>query len=89
MPVSVQEDFLIALDRLRQGERLSMPLSKPLSNLTIGLHELRFRDTGNIFRVFYFVKVGDAIYLVHAIRKKTQKLPDKDKKLILKRLKEI
>jgi len=41
---SLQEDFLLALDRLGQGETLSMPLSKPLFNIALGLHELRFKE---------------------------------------------
>ena len=86
---SLQEDFLLALDRLGQGETLSMPLSKPLFNIALGLHELRFKERHNIYRVFYFIKRGDAIYLVHAVQKKTETIPDKDRRLILRRLKEV
>ncbi len=89
LPQEVQEDCLLALDRLSRGERLSMPLSKPLFNIAMGLHELRFRSSPNIYRVFYYVRSGDAIYIVHAIQKKTQQLPNKDRRVILRRLKEI
>ena len=89
MPRSVQEDLLLAIDRLIQGENLTMPLSKPLFDIALGLHELRFRCEPNIYRVFYYVKRGDAIYIVHAIQKKTQQIVLKDRRLILKRLKEI
>jgi len=85
----LQEDFLLALDRLRQGEALDMPLSKPLFNIALGLHELRLKERRSIFRVFYFIKRGDAIYLVHAMQKKTETIPNKDRQLILRRLKEI
>ena len=54
---SLQEDFLLALDRLSQGETLGMPLSKPLFNIALGLHELRFKERRSIYRVFYFIKV--------------------------------
>jgi phage-related protein len=86
---SLREDFLLALDRLRQGEALDMPLSKPLFKMALGLHELRLKERRNIFRVFYFIKRGDAIYLVHAMQKKTETIPNKDRQLILRRLKEI
>jgi len=89
MPRGIQEDFFSAIDRLRQGEHLDMPLSRPLYDIVMGLHELRFREKRTAYRVFYFIKKRDAIYLVHAIAKKTQKTPDKDRKLILRRLKEI
>ena len=85
----LQEDFLLALDRLRQGEALDMPLSKPLFNIALGLYELRLKERRSIFRVFYFIKRGDAIYLVHAMQKKTGTIPNKDRQLILRRLKEI
>ena len=86
---SLQEDFLLALDRLAQEETVSMPLSKPLFNIALGLHELRFKERRSIYRVFYFIKRGDAIYLVHTMQKKTETIPDKDRRLILRRLKEI
>ena len=34
---SLQEDFLLALGRLRKGENLEMPLSTPLINIATGL----------------------------------------------------
>ena len=39
--------------------------------------------------MFYFIKRGDAIYLFHAMQKKTETIPDKDRRLILRRLKEV
>lgn len=89
MPSEVQEDLVFVLDRLVRGENLSMPLSRPLFDIALGLHELRFRSSPSIYRVFYFIKRGDAIYIVHAIQKKTQQIPSKDRRLILRRLKEI
>lgn len=89
LPRDVQEDCFFALDRLVQGEHLSMPLSRPLFKIALGLHELRFQSAPNIYRVFYYIRRVDAIYIVHAIQKKTQQLPDKDRRVILKRIKEI
>ena len=89
LPREVQEDFLLAIDRLQRGEQLAMPLSKPLFDVARGLRELRLREPGGIYRVFYFVKKREALYLIHAMKNKTQKLLDRDKRLILKRLKEL
>jgi phage-related protein len=89
MPSVVREDLFLTLDRLARGENLTMPLSRPLFDIALGLHELRFRHEPNIYRVFYYIKRGDAIYIVHAIQKKTQQIALKDRRLILKRLKEI
>ncbi len=66
-----------------------MPLSRNLSNIRPGLHELRFREKAGQVRVIYYIKKGDALYLVHAFRKKTQTIPRRDLDIILKRLKEI
>lgn len=66
-----------------------MPLSRNLSGIHPGLHELRFKDRAGQVRFFYYVKRGDAIYIVHATRKKTQQIQKKDIDLILKRLKEV
>ena len=41
------------------------------------------------FRVFYFLKKNDAIYLLHAFRKKTQELPKKELEVVLKRIREV
>jgi phage-related protein len=40
-------------------------------------------------RVFYFVKKGDAIYMLHAFQKKTHELPRREIQVALKRLKEV
>ena len=66
-----------------------MPLSRSLAGIHSGLHELRFRDKAGQVRVIYYLKKGDAIYLVHAFRKKTQTIPRRELDIIHKRLKEI
>lgn len=57
------------------GVCLAMPLSRNLASIHSGLHELRLKDRGGQIRVFYFIKKGDAIYMLHAFKKKTQELP--------------
>lgn len=84
-----QEDFIDALVLLERGESLGPPISKPLSSIQKGLHELRIRDRNGIVRIIYYVKKRDAIYVLHAFCKKTQKLPAREKKVILKRLREV
>jgi phage-related protein len=50
---------------------------------------LRLKDRSGQIRAFYFVKRGEAIYMLHAFKKKTQELPRKEIDLALKRIKEI
>ena len=84
-----QEQFFEAVTRLENNEKLVEPISKNLTNVRKGLHELRIKDRHGIYRVFYYIKVKDAIYMLHAFKKKTQRTPQKELKLALKRLKEI
>jgi phage-related protein len=89
LPEEKKREFIDALELLELGQTLVMPLSRNLASIYPGLHELRLRDRAGQIRVFYFVKKGEAIYLLHAIRKKTRELPKKDIELVLKRLKEV
>ena len=82
-------EFFDAVSLLTTGQVLAMPLSRNLSSIHPGLHELRLKDRSGQLRFFYFVKRGDAIYLLHAFRKKTQEIPRKELDLILKRIREI
>ncbi len=85
----MRADFFDAANLLASGLSLSFPLSRNLSSIHSGLHELRLKDRTGQIRVFYFIKRGDAIYMLHAFKKKTQELPKNEVELVLKRTKEI
>lgn len=89
LPDGAQKEIIEALNLLASGASLAMPLSRNLSSICPGLHELRFRDRAGQVRLFYYVRAGNAVYMLHAIRKKTQELPRRDIALIIKRIKEI
>lgn len=74
---------------LESGVSLSMPLSRNLSSIHKGLHELRLKDRAGVFRFFYLIKIADGVYFIHAFKKTTQKLPQKEIDLVLKRIKEL
>lgn len=86
---SIRSDFLDAANLLVNGQSLTLPLSRNLSSIYTGLHELRLKDRTGLIRVFYFIKKGDAIYMLHAFRKKTQELPKNEIEIVLKRIKEV
>lgn len=85
----IRIDLRDMFEKLKQGISLGPPSIKPLTNIHPNLFEIRVKDKKGQFRVIYFVKKKDAIYVLHAFRKKTQQLPQKEKKVILSRLKEI
>ncbi len=88
-PSDIQVDFGDALSQLEGGCMLSLPLSRPLSNIHAGLHELRLKDRHGQIRVFYFIKRGGFVFMLHAIHKKSQEIQKRDIDIILKRLREI
>lgn len=85
----IRSDFFDAMNLLVSGQSLTMPLSRNLSSIHAGLHELRLKDRSGQIRVFYFLKKGDAIYMLHAFRKKTQELPKSEIEIVLKRIKAV
>jgi len=87
--VNIRSDFLDALSLLEQGKTLSMPVSRNLASIRLGLNELRLKDRSGQYRYFYFVKKRDGIYFLSAFKKKSQELPQKEIDLALKRLKGI
>jgi len=87
--LELRSDFVDALNLLAAGEKLSMPLSRNLASIHQGLHELRLKDRSGQVRVFYFIKKNDAIYLLHAFKKRTQELPKNEIETVLKRIKEV
>ena len=82
-------DFVDAVSLLESGRMLAMPLSRNLASVRPGLHELRLKDRRGQIRVFYFMKKGDAIYVLHAFRKKTHELPRREIEVALKRLRKV
>ena len=60
----------LALWAVQQGEL--PPDGKPMSIIGKGVQEIRIR-TSDAYRVFYIAKFGEAIYVLHAFQKKTQK----------------
>jgi phage-related protein len=63
---------------------------KSMPEVGAGAYEIRYRDTANgAFRVMYVAKFADAVYVLHAFQKKTQKTAKYDIALAAKRYKMI
>lgn len=65
---------------------IGMPLCRPLSD---GLWEVRSDLTGNSIARLDFGIVDGRMVLLHAFVKKARKMPDGERRLALRRLKEI
>ncbi|MGH8414098.1 MAG: type II toxin-antitoxin system RelE/ParE family toxin [Gammaproteobacteria bacterium] len=73
--------------KAQQGE---MPDDwKPVSVIGPGVREIRIRDAAGAFRVIYLVHDRNAVYVLHAFQKKTQKLSQHDLRLARERYKSV
>ena len=61
---------------------------KPMRSIGSGVKEIRIHVLGE-WRIVYVAKLADAIYVLHAFQKKSQKTNKNDIELARKRLKEI
>jgi phage-related protein len=78
--------------RLRAGHELFMVQVgrdpddwKPMSSVGAGVCEIRVRDPSGAYRVIYVAKFADAVYVLHAFHKKTQKTARGDLELAKQR----
>ncbi len=88
-PKKVLIDAYALFDELSSGKSLGMPISKPLPKIAKGLHELRLSFSDGDYRIFYVLKVGRSIYVIHAAAKKTQQIDKKTTKTLKMRIKDL
>ena len=64
------------LDKVQHGEA---PADwKPMQSIGVGVKEIRITDTDGIYRVIYVAKFEEAVYVLHAFKKKAQKTSHQD-----------
>ena len=61
---------------------------KPMKTVGSGVREIRIRVLGE-WRVLYVAKFADAVYVLHAFQKKTQKTRRNDLEIAQRRYKQI
>jgi phage-related protein len=85
-PAQVRRVLGEELRRVQQG---LMPTDfKPMPSVGKGAYEIRIQLEG-AWRAIYVAKFGDAIYVLHAFRKKTRQTSKEDIDLAVKRYKII
>lgn len=75
-PVSARRRAGYQLDRVQNG--LDPNDWKPMPSVGAGVREIRIRDSAGAFRVIYVAHLADAVYILHAFQKKTQKTTAQD-----------
>lgn len=77
-PEAARKDAGFAIDDIQHGR---MPADfKPMPDVGSGVYEIRISTppAKDQYRVFYVAKFEEAVYILHAFHKKTQKTAKKD-----------
>jgi phage-related protein len=61
---------------------------KPMPSVGLGAREIRVRDAAGAFRVVYVARFADAVYVLHAFQKKSEKTAREDLGLAQRRYRE-
>jgi phage-related protein len=62
---------------------------KPMPTIGAGVREIRIRDATGAYRVIYIATFAEAIHVLHAFEKKTQKTARRDLALAAARLRQL
>lgn len=85
MGVEARREAGFLLGSLQGGETLGMPQARPLFEIAPRLYEMRIREAGKNWRIFYRAD-ADRVLLIHQINKTTRTLSERDKKTVKDRL---
>lgn len=87
LPVGIRASFARLTEFLEEfGLDLRMPHSRAMGS---GLFELRPHGREGIARVFYCIKIGRKIIILHSFMKKTGKTPKRELEIARKRQQEV
>jgi phage-related protein len=83
----IQARYIHLTERMIEfGPNLGMPHTRAMAK---GLFELRLKSNEGIARTFYCTLPGQTVVMLHAITKKTQKIPLRDLEIARARQKEV
>lgn len=86
-PDGARRDAGFQIERVQRG--LDPDDWKPMSTIGVGVREIRVRHRSGAYRVVYVVNFADAVYVLHAFMKKTQRTAQRDLDLAAERLKNL
>jgi len=87
MPAPVRHAMGMELMRVQFGGE---PTDfKPMPSVGAGAYEVRIREVNGAWRTIYVAKFAEAVYVLHAFQKKTQKTAKVDLELAARRYKLI
>lgn len=86
-PVDARHDAGYQLDKVQRG--LQPDDFKPMPAIGKGVEEIRIRHDSGIYRVVYTARLADAIFVLHAFPKKTQRTSKRDIEIAKARFREM
>jgi phage-related protein len=86
-PERARRDCGFQLDRVQR--RFDPDDWKPMTTIGSGVREIRVRDSTGAYRVIYVASFDEAVYVLHAFQKKTQRTPLRDIAVAQSRLLEL
>ena len=82
-PEGARHDAGYQIDKVQRGDQPDD--FKPMPSIGKGVEEIRVLDSSAAYRVVYFARRADAVYVLHAFHKKTQRTPKKDLEIVKRR----
>lgn len=82
-PFDAQRDLGLELTKIQFGGEAED--WKPMPSIGAGVCEIRTRVASGAYRTIFVAKFVEAVYVLHAFQKKTQKTPQKEIELARKR----
>ena len=86
-PEAARQEAGFQLYRVQRG--LDPAAWKPMTTIGRGVREVRIRDEAGPFRVIYIATFAEAVYVLHAFQKKTQRTARRDLDVAASRLREL
>jgi phage-related protein len=86
-PDAPRQEAGFQLYRVQQG--LDPASWKPMTAIGPGVREIRIRDESGAYRVVYIANLAEAVYVLHAFQKKTQRTAKRDMDLASSRFREL
>ena len=75
-PVDARQDAGYRPDKVQRG--LQPDDFKPMPTIGKGVEEIRIRDDSGSYRVIYNARFADAVFVLHAFQKKTQRTSQRE-----------
>ena len=86
-PADARQDVGFQVDKVQRGEQPDD--WKPMNPVGNGVREIRISAASGQYRVIYLARFDDAVYILHAFHKKTQRTRKSEIDLARRRFRQV